>query len=120
MIRLLMLIGVLLAPALASAQATHLCTGLGQDARDEAKAFDHNLKLVFAEKGGAFLGEVSVKVERGGTAAYDGVCDGPWLLLKLDPGRYRVTATFEGQSNSIDAEVGTGKTQKTMTFEAAD
>lgn len=120
MIRIIVLVGLLLFPTLAPAQSAHLCTGLGQDAREEAKTFEHTLKLVFAEKMGAFLGAVAVKVERGGAAVYEGVCDGPWLLLNLEPGRYRVTASFEGKSNAIDVAVGAGKTQKTFTFKPSE
>lgn len=119
MFRMALVACLLVFPTAASAQSAHLCTGLGQDAREEAEVFPHTLKLVFAARGGAYVGDVAVRIETGGAVVFEGICDGPWLLLNLDPGRYRITSSFEGQSNTFDIRLGKRTIQRTVVFRAA-
>ena len=63
---------------------------------------DHNLKVVTAaEKSGAFLAAVQVVVrDAGGWAVLETSLDGPWLFVRLPPGRYELIATYAGRSQT--------------------
>ena len=106
-------------PMQASAQQAFLCTGLGEDGREEAASFAHTLKLVYAAPQGNYLGQVGIRVARGETVIYDAVCDGPWLLLNVEPGTYSVTSSYEGQTRSDTVRVGGGRAvEKTIILKA--
>ena len=50
-----------------------------------------NLKLVFATQGGSYLADVNVRIDdTRGNKLLDTVSDGPWLLVRMAPGRYRM------------------------------
>jgi len=72
---------------------------------------DYNLKLVFAEKGsGAYVSDVKLSImNMKGQSILEAVSDGPWFLVKLAPGRYKITAEAEGQSQVQQAKVGGGR-----------
>ena len=118
MSRLLALVLALamLAPLPAAANGFYLCTGLGRDAREEAKNFRHTMHLVFAEKSGGFLGEVSVLIESNGETVIEQGCDGPWFMANLVPGTYHVTATFNGTSKTATLTLGTKKLKHVFRF----
>ena len=100
----------------------YACTGIAESAEDPRwKRFP--LKLVFAtEPVGALLSGVRARIEApGGGVVLDVLCpDSPWLkaavhrlvavtMAGLAPGRYRVTASFEGRfvrSASITIRAG--------------
>jgi hypothetical protein len=73
-----------------------LSGGVGIDERKRLmeKASDYNLKLEFAVAGGAYLGDVNVRIDEvGGNTALDVKSDGPWFMAKLPPGSYKVTVS---------------------------
>ena len=121
MSRIALVFGAVLAvlPAQAFAQSAHLCTGLGEDERQEAAVFPHTLKLVFAEVSGSYVGAVAVTISRGSSVVFQETCDGPWLLLNLDSGAYKVTAVFEEQTKEATVKVGTRPSEKTIAFKSA-
>lgn len=89
----------------------YACTGIAESAEDPRwKRFP--LKLVFAtEPVGALLSGVRARIEApGGGVVLEVLCpDSPWLMAGLAPGRYRVTASFEGRfvrSASITIRAG--------------
>ena len=108
--------GLVAAATSVQAQSVHLCTGIGLDGREEAAAFPHTLKLVYAMPQGSYLGNVAIRVTRAGETVFEGVCDGPWMLLNVDPGTYKVVSTFEGQTKTTDIRVGKRKVEKTIIF----
>ena len=108
---------LLLVPASANGQAAHLCTGIGLDAREEAAVFPHTLKLVYAAPTGNYIADVAVRISRGETIVFEGTCDGPWLMLNLDPGTYTVVSTFEGQTKTGTVRVGTRPSQHAIVFQ---
>lgn len=58
-----------------------------------------NLKMVFAAKAGNYLADVTVSIEDArGHKVLDTVSEGPWLLVKTAPGRYRIRVTFDGKT----------------------
>lgn len=78
----------------------YLSGGIGQDevAQLEARAKDFDLKLVFAEKSGAYLADVDVVVLAGKDKTVLAIkAAGPIVLAKLPPGRYRLEATAGGK-----------------------
>lgn len=107
---------------LSAAQSTsvkppHLCAGIGEDSRAEADAFPHTAKFVFAEEGGAFLGDVSATITQDGETVLAAVCDGPWLLAELPSGTYDVDIFYAGQMQSIEVNVdGDAVTERVVTF----
>lgn len=82
--------------------------GVGKTEREKLEAMksDFNLKLIFAAKGGPFLGDVIVEIrDESGNKVFDGRSDGPWFLLKLPPGSYRILATSESETFERKAKV---------------
>jgi len=74
--------------------------GIGETERAAmlATAADYNLKLLFAEKGGAYLADIGVIVRNAeGETALELKADGPLVLARLPAGTYRVAATANGQ-----------------------
>lgn len=72
--------------------------------KDEAAAFkkietDYPLVLEFIGKNGEYLADVTVTVAKahGGQKVLETTATGPFLMAKLSPGKYRVTAEFMGK-----------------------
>jgi hypothetical protein len=84
----------------------YLSGGVGEDeARAmESKANDYPLTLEFlvkAQPRAQFTSDVKVKIEdHAGKVVLDTVSDGPFLLVRLPPGRYAVTASLEGEAQA--------------------
>jgi hypothetical protein len=82
--------------------------GVGEDERrameGEAR---YNLKVVTAERSGAYVADVDIAVldERGQRVVATRMT-GPWLLAELPPGRYRVVADLGGERQARDVVVG--------------
>jgi hypothetical protein len=77
--------------------------GIGSDAVDRLKSMekDFNLKLVFANKSGAYLSDIRVAiVDASGRVVLDTTSDGPVVMAKLPAGNYRIDATFGGHPDS--------------------
>ena len=88
----------------------YACTGIAESA-DDPRWKQFPLKLVFAtEPVGALLSGVRARIEGPGGVVLEVHCpDSPWLMAGLAPGRYRVTASFEGRfvrSASITIRAG--------------
>ncbi len=74
----------------------YVCTGVGES-KEDARWKAYPLKLIFTAAGRAYVAEVSATIKDGaGNVVLQTTCDAPWLLVKLKPGRYFVTATAEG------------------------
>ena len=82
-----------------------VCTGIGQDSRSDPRWNAYPLKVVLAGEGGQYLGEAELNVAAEGASMMDVRCGGPWILFKLDPGRYAVTATINGNTAKSTAYV---------------
>jgi len=96
----------------------YLTGGIGEEERAAILAFaaDFNLKLLFAEKGGAYLADVTVIVT-GADARKVLELDagGPLVLARLPAGDYRIAATAGGREQVRKASVpATG--QRTLVF----
>ena len=92
---------------------TYVSGGNGLEQRQalDEVAGDYNLKLVFAEQNsGAYLADVKLLImNMKGQKILEAVSDGPWFFVKLAPGRYKITAEAEGQSQVQQTKVGGGR-----------
>ena len=85
--------------------------GASGDDRDALKAVEsqYNVRLLFAAKNGDYLANVAVTLsDTRGNATLDTIAEGPIFYAHVPPGRYRLTVSNEGQSQSRDINVGTG------------
>jgi len=92
--------------------------GIGLDERQEMYGTrdQYNLRLSFAKVTGAYVSAVEVSVEPlalRGTAIH---CPdaGPLLYLRLIPGKYRISAAFEGKTQVLTLNVGTSGSERVL------
>ena len=74
--------------------------GISSDEREalEERAKGYNLKLVFAEKRGAFVSGVSLHIGTAkGVELASLTVEGPWFYIQLPPGDYTVKARLTGE-----------------------
>ena len=82
----------------------YLFGGVGSDEREamEERAKGYNLKLIFAEKRGAFISGVTVVIASAkGAEIASLMTEGPWFYIQLPPGDYSVKASFKGETKQI-------------------
>ena len=82
----------------------YLFGGVGSDEREimEGRGKNYNVKLVFAEKRGAFISGVTVVIANAKGAEIVALkTEGPWFYIQLPPGDYAVKATFKGETKQI-------------------
>jgi hypothetical protein len=82
--------------------------GIGKSERDEMQAMlgKYSLKLMFAIEGsGAYVSGVSVTLSQAGEPVFKVTDVGPWLLVKLPAGAYRVTAESVGKTAEASVTV---------------
>ena len=107
-----------------SGQITFISGGIGEDAVEYLRALskDFNLKLIFAHKDGHYLADVAVTIgDARGAKVLEIVSDGPWFLGKLAPGKYQVTASYEGVSfTRATAIPGAGQRELIFRWDHAD
>ncbi|WP_321958373.1 carboxypeptidase-like regulatory domain-containing protein [Burkholderia cenocepacia] len=88
---------------------TFVSGGVGQD---ESTAFQRSesqwpLALRFTGKGGEFLADVHVRIVDGkGAEVLKTDARGPYMLVKVPPGRYTVHASYQGSDESRAVTVG--------------
>lgn len=76
--------------------------GVGLEEREAilASTPDFNLKVVNAIPGGAYVSDTTVSVvNSAGQEVLRTTLDGPWLLAKLPPGRYTISASDLSRSS---------------------
>ncbi|MBV9330764.1 MAG: hypothetical protein JOZ55_04350 [Alphaproteobacteria bacterium] len=77
-----------------------VCTGVGSD-KDDPRWQSYPVRVEFSNGAAQFLAGAQVTLSTHGhqIAAFE--CAGPWVLLQLPPGSYRVTAELTGEPNSV-------------------
>jgi hypothetical protein len=80
-----------------------VCTGIGDEAQRDARWATYPLKIVFAGKGGQWVTDADVTIARDGKDLMAAHCGGPWLLVKVPAGRYRITGIMDGQTAETNA-----------------
>ncbi|WP_010090822.1 carboxypeptidase-like regulatory domain-containing protein [Burkholderia ubonensis] len=87
---------------------TFVSGGIGQD---ESTAFQRNeaawpLALRFTGAGGEFLADVQVRIaDANGAEVLKTDAHGPYMLVKLPPGRYTVQASYQGKDETRSVTV---------------
>ena len=74
--------------------------GIGDEERDEIRSRERNfnLKLLFAERDGSYLGDVDVVLlNTKGNTVFEAKSVGPFLLIQLPGGSYVIQASMNGQ-----------------------
>jgi len=83
-----------------------------------AMAGPYNLCLAFVGKHGARLAGVNARIFRSnGALVFNAYAQGPLMLVRLPPGRYRVIAIYNGIQRSTAVEAREkGSTARTLTW----
>ena len=79
----------------------YLSGGIGEDARESIKAQEKhfNVKLIFAEKTGAYLADVNVVIaDDSGNRILDIKADGPITLVQLPAGTFDIRVSAYGKT----------------------
>ena len=84
---------------------TAVCTGIGSDNADNPAWKDYPLKIVVSGKKGQFLADADVTIAGKSKTVATLRCETPWFLVKLAPGRYKVSANRAGQIMTATATV---------------
>lgn len=94
-----------------------VCTGIGQDSREDPRWAAYGLKIELAGRSGQYLGAADVTLTKDGEAVASVRCSGPWVLFKLEPGSYGVSAEIEGVSKAAKVNVsGKGQARVVIRF----
>jgi hypothetical protein len=113
----LALLGALSVPLAASAQGAgdpileangikYACAGVGKASRSDPRWPAFPVRLEFAAANGDFLGDPAVTVTDGtGKQVFQAQCNGPWVLIELAPGSYKVHATGQKGQYAKDFEI---------------
>ena len=76
-----------------------VCAGVGEGAENDPRWTSFPIRLVFSNKGAQYLSGVHVDLAtQSGKSIGSLDCDGPWVLLGVSPGTYRVSATLLSQT----------------------
>jgi hypothetical protein len=70
-----------------------VCTGVGS-AKDDPQWTSYPIRIEFSNGGAQYLSGAHLTISGPGSADLN--CPGPWVLVKGNPGTYRVTATING------------------------
>ena len=75
--------------------------GVGEDERQEIQKLspDYSLELLFATKGtpNEYLADIKVEIkDKNGKVVLDAISKGPFLLAKVPPGKYSISADNDG------------------------
>jgi hypothetical protein len=68
-----------------------VCTGTTSDVREDPRWRAYSLRLEFTGKDGQYLGDETVNVSGNGHSV-SVHCGGPWVLMKVPSGSYKVSA----------------------------
>jgi hypothetical protein len=108
-------------PALQSQGQTEFLTGgIGADESEailrEARTWPLVLQLVQnAPTHAAYISDVRVTIKDGsGKIILDTITEGPFLLVKLAPGKYSIDASYESKTLHRDVSIGKGGSNKIM------
>jgi len=75
---------------------TYACTGVGES-KEDPKWNSYPLKLMFTAGSRAYVSSVKVAIrDSAGQTVLQVDCDSPWLLARLKPGSYSVSAQADG------------------------
>jgi hypothetical protein len=94
--------------------------GIGLEEREQLSARRKSYSLwvtTAAARSGAMVAEARVSIVGGsGKVVFDGAIDGPWLFIDLAPGRYKISATYEGQTQNATTTIHPGDHHQVMLY----
>ena len=93
--------------------------GVGEDEVQEIKSLvrDYPLELMFVTKAprNRYLSGVKVEIkDKDGKTVLDTESRGPYLLAKMPPGRYTISAASQGISKRQTVQIAQGKSQRAV------
>jgi hypothetical protein len=100
-------------------ETPYITGGVGEDELAEIKdrASQYTLTVMTARKGsGDFLADARVTVTRGNATLLDVIMDGPYLLVRLAPGSYRVRVEFQDRTQERQVTIGSRGGMTTTNF----
>lgn len=101
---------------------TFVSGGAGDEDRDALRQVEsqYNLRLLFAARNGDYLADIAVTLsDARGNAVLDTIADGPIFYARVPPGRYRLTVSNQGQSQSRNISVGGGAVRQDFYWASA-
>jgi hypothetical protein len=87
-----------------------VCTGIGS-AKDDPRWLSYPIRIEFSNGGAQYLSGAHVTLSQLGRSLADFDCAGAWVLVRGQPGSYRVSATIDGsatKSANASFSMGTG------------
>lgn len=88
---------------------SYLNGGAGSEEVDFIKSSmkDYSLALSFSQATGEYVADVAVTIKDGkGATVFDAPSTGPYLLVKLPPGRYTVVASYQNEAKTRAVSLG--------------
>lgn len=86
------------------------CTGISEEARADPRWGDFSARIEAASVTGAYLGDVAFTVTGpAGETVVTASCPGPWLVVDLEPGAYRIEASHADQVRGAELQVDTAR-----------
>jgi hypothetical protein len=105
-------------PILDAGGVKYACAGVGKASRNDPRWSAFPVRLEFAAANGDFLGDPAVTVTDGsGKQVFSAQCNGPWVLIELPAGSYKVHATGQKGQYAKDFALAVkagGQTRKTI------
>ena len=97
------------------------CSGVGS-AKDDPQWGAYPIRIEFANGAAQNLSGAHITITSGGSTVADGVCWGPWLLVRGAPGSYHVNATIDGSHTTAASNftVGNGTRQTRVVLRFPD
>lgn len=91
----------------------YACTGVGLEEREDLRWTTYPLRLEATHRGGGYLSDIQWTIaDRSGATVFEARCEfAPWLVVRLEPGSYTVTATAQGNLTR-DARVAVAKARQ--------
>lgn len=75
-----------------------VCTGIGQEAQQDPRWLTYPVRIEFSNGGAQYLSGAQVNLSTAGGRQLVSVnCPGAWVLFRLMPGAYKITAMLTGQ-----------------------
>ena len=94
--------------------------GLGQSTQFQRARSRYPLTVeVFERTGGynQYTADAQLKISGNGNVAFETQTDGPFTLIRIPPGSYRVEVTYQGRTKSKQVQVrGNGSARATLVF----
>lgn len=75
-----------------------VCTGIGDEAQHDQRWLAYPVRIEFSNGGAQYLSGARVDLSSAsGRPIASVTCPGAWVLFRLEPGAYKVTATLTGE-----------------------